>query len=149
GGLSLGATDLRVRADPLERPLGLAADVRAGTAGDVLLLARGRPAHEHPPTPRGVRGFRALQRRVREAALPLHRRQPPRRRGDARPVLELVSAAPAPAGAAGDLRTDGQGANRGVRLPAAVAADAPRGGGGRCGAGGGAVAGGGRATASA
>ena len=43
--------------------------------GVLPLLARGRPAHEHPGHSGRLRGLRAVQSRLRAAALPLHRGQ--------------------------------------------------------------------------
>ena len=54
-GLPLRPVVLRLRADPLERPVRLAAADRGGEAGDLRVLARGRPADGDQGDPRELR----------------------------------------------------------------------------------------------
>src|SRR5262249_58292646 len=82
--------EVRLRADPLDRPLRLAYPVPAGAAWPILLLARGWAAHGPARSPARLRHVRALQYRVRAHALPANRGRPSCRHCHPRHVRPLA-----------------------------------------------------------
>src|SRR5437762_1536718 len=127
--LPLRTVHLHLRTDPLERALRLAAYVRRGAARDVPFLARGRAPHGHSRHPRRLRRIRALQHRIRGAALSLYRGQQAGRCCHGRAVRKLVSSDLAPAGPSRHLRAARECLDRRVWVPASVLFHAPAGSG--------------------
>ena len=117
--------DLHLRADPLERALRLAQDVRDRAARPFPLLACRSASAWGSRTFRPITPPSNATTSTTNSGIPLYRSQPPHRRRNDRNVRELVSAAPPAARAPLDVRDHGRSGDRRVsasrnrRLPCA------------------------------